>query len=83
MMNWGGCCCTCSEWEKTVSYRVSHVQSILAREERRERKTISPARHRAFTPAGISPATITPPCATGAQGHELVSGVRHSLPATF
>lgn len=69
---------------KTDSYRVSHVQSIPAREERRARKTITPARHRAFTPAGTSPATITPPCATGAQrGTNLFRGVRPQPAATF
>lgn len=47
----GGRCCTCSESGRSGSHRVPHVQSIPAREERRESI-------RSITPASLNPFTL-------------------------
>lgn len=77
MVNWGGRCCTCSEWGRRarIAFLTSN-RSLLGRSIGGAK--LSLPHHRAITPAVISPATITPPRGTGAQGYELVSGVRHT-----
>lgn len=84
MVNWGGRCCTCSEWGRRarIAFLTSN-RSLLGRSDGSAK--LSLPRHRAFTPAGISPATITPPCATGAQRYELFWGGRRrqKAPGTF
>ena len=61
MVKWGGRCCTCSEWGRRarIAFLTSN-RSVLGRSDGSAK--LSLPRHRACTPAGISPATLTPPC---------------------